>query len=186
MANELDGAATLLHPMSSALSRLLTPANVIAAAVTFIAAAAVAVWSLLPVHRALDYRLGTAVAGASLSPRHVPVGFEGFSGAEPWGRWTDEPQAAIVFGRPLPQRFALSLTGHAFGPNVGAPVEVCAADACRPVVFGGVDGTVTTTFVTHHAARRVVLHVPHPTTPNPMDHRLLGIGLVDVHVAVDK
>lgn len=163
--------------------RMLTPPNIISGAITLTAMVMVAGWAMSPVHRPLEYHLGSSGQGrAVLSPRHVPVLFDGFSAAEPWGRWTDSPTATVTFGRPLARGFTLSMTAHAFGPNAGVPIRVCADDECQAVSLGTDDQLVKATFHTRHRTRRVVIHVPHPTAPGKDDPRLLGIGVVSLGV----
>jgi hypothetical protein len=164
-------------------ARLVTPANAAAWAITLVAAVVVAAWATSPVHRTLQYRLGTAGRGrAELSPNYVPVALSGFAPPEPWGRWTDGPTATVTVGRPLMRAFTLSMTGHAFGPNADAPVRVCAGGECETVEFTGDEAAVEATFHTRRRARRIVIHIPHPTAPGAGDHRLLGIALASIRI----
>ena len=49
----------------------------------------------------------------------------GLSSAEQWGTWSLGGSAMLEFSTPLPNRFAVHLVAHAFGPNVGK-------EFCRP------------------------------------------------------
>ena len=144
---------------------------------------AVAIWALVPLDGSLSYELGSSHQSRSiLSPRHVPLLTSGFAGQQPWGRWTDRPTATLTFGRPFPRHLVLSLTGHAFGPNIDAPVRVCVPGDCETMRLAATDSTVRLTFHAAGAARSVTLHVPHAVSPGNGDPRLLGVGIVSVRV----
>lgn len=121
-----------------------------------------------------------ATGGSRPSVRQ-PVVFDGFGGPEPWGRWTTSPTATLIFGRPLPARFTAVVRGHAFGPNVGAPVRICVGRSCATATFGEAAAEVRVS-LRGHGSRRLTFHVPHPTAPGGGDSRSLGIGLGGVRI----
>lgn len=151
--------------------------NLIALAVTALAAVAITVWSSVPMSGTWEYPLA---GGGRPSLRH-PVSFDGFSGPEPWGRWTTDDRATMTFGRVFPRRFLVVLRGHASAPNVGAPVRVCAGPVCETARFDGVPTEVRLRF-SGGDGRTLTFHIPHPTAPGPGDTRRLGIGLTAVRI----
>lgn len=120
-----------------------------------------------------------AASGRS-SLRH-PVIFSGFSGPEAWGRWTTGEKATLTFGNALPEHFTAVVRAHAFGPNVGAPVRICAGASCGTATFGEAD-TEARVLLRGGGSRRLTFHVPHPTVPGNGDPRALGIGLAVVRI----
>lgn len=165
-----------------AIARAATPHTVTAAAVTALAVLVVAAWANVPV-RSLDYHAGASGRPRTLSaPTAVPILYDGFAAAEPWGRWSDGDTAAVRFGRPLPRDFELTMTARAFGANAGAPVRVCAGSVCEQVRLEERDTTVSAAFSDVGRVRRLVFHIPHPTAPGGADERRLGIGLVSLHI----
>lgn len=164
-----------------AVPRPRTP-NQAAAVVTALAVVAVAAWSARPLDGALHHRLGEGgQERLLLAPMQSPVLYEGFGAAEPWGRWTIGETASITFGRPLSSRVAVTVHGHAFGPNVGQPVRLCLGKECQSAVFTG-ETTAVRVLFEHNSthARRVVIHVPHPTAPGTADTRRLGLGVASI------
>jgi hypothetical protein len=47
------------------------------------------------------------------------AGLEGFYGPEYWGTWSQASRVAITLDRPLAGKVVFSLTGLAYGPNIG-------------------------------------------------------------------
>lgn len=121
-----------------------------------------------------------AAKSGRASLRH-PVIFSGFAGPEAWGRWTTGEKATLTFGNRLPDRFVAVVRAHAFGPNVGAPVRICAGATCATATFGETD-TEARLSLRGHGSRKLTFHVPHPTVPGNGDPRALGIGLAAVRI----
>lgn len=48
----------------------------------------------------------------------------GFSEAESWGRWTIKKRSYIIFNKSLPIKFELTISGYAFGENIGKAVVI--------------------------------------------------------------
>jgi hypothetical protein len=151
--------------------------NRIAVGITLAAALIVLLWSMRPMTGSWEYR--ASAGGTSL--RH-PVTFEGFAEPEPWGRWTTGEKATLTFGRALPARFVAVVRAHAFGPNVGAPVRVCAGASCNTAAFEQSDTEVRLAFRAHGGSRRLTFHIPHPTAPGNDDAQTFGVGLVAVRI----
>lgn len=105
----------------------------------------------------------------------------GFSGAEPWGRWTDGAMARVRLPRRLPGCVSLELDAKAFGPNVGESLRIEAGEAVRELVLGAELETRTVMLCGLARARELRLRVPRPTSPRALglgeDGRQLGIGI---------
>ncbi len=118
-------------------------------------------------------------------PRYV-ARVEGFSGREPWGRWTDGPVARIRFVQPLPPRFTLALDiARVYGPNRDQPVGVRIGDEERTFTAGG-PATVEFAFDLRHPVDTIEFAIPQPASPYSRgesgDRRALGIGLGALHI----
>ncbi|AND71051.1 hypothetical protein ATSB10_35970 [Dyella thiooxydans] len=104
---------------------------------------------------------------------------DGLAGPESGGRWSIGKTVDIELARPLPKAFKLVLRGGAYGPNIGAPIEVMVGDERRTFRFSsepGSDDEVAVDFATPRAHRHIQIIVPEPTVP-PNDIRALGIAL---------
>jgi hypothetical protein len=60
----------------------------------------------------------------SLSAAQPGIALEGFSGLEPFGRWTDGDVARVRFAQPLPRHFTLRFRGHAYAGNPDKSVDI--------------------------------------------------------------
>ena len=122
-----------------------------------------------------------------LSKAQVHVGLKGFSAREPWGRWTEGEEAAVVLAAPLPPRFDLTLDGWGYGPNAGAPVEVRAGDAAATLVLRTSAGSQTLSF-RGATGQSLVFRIPHPSSPRELgagnDRRRLGIAVSRLAIRV--
>jgi hypothetical protein len=105
---------------------------------------------------------------------------EGFSDAEPWGRWTDGPEATIRFRAPLPRRFTLEFTvAHIFPSDGKSSFDVVVGDKRHRVAVPG-PGLVSVDIENLGAARDVQLILPAAASPKSLglsgDERRLGLG----------
>jgi phosphoglycerol transferase len=115
---------------------------------------------------------------------------KGFSGVEPWGRWSDRNlshSVRIDFSSPLPQKFTLVLAAHAYASNAGKPIKV---------LIGSHEYEVTLASMTSEVRLKVDLQgdsvdaisffPPTPVSPNKLgaggDVRKLGIGFVSLRI----
>lgn len=75
------------------------------------------------------------VGSDSVLPDMV-VGISGLSIREPFGRWSDSDEIVILFGKCLPTRkMKVTVSGHAFGPNIGQPFGIFIGDGHAEVMF---------------------------------------------------
>ena len=61
----------------------------------------------------------------------------GLSHAEPWGTWSEGNAIDLEFSLPLPDKFAIHLVAHAFGPNVDKAFLVHVGDSMAKFTLGG-------------------------------------------------
>jgi hypothetical protein len=120
----------------------------------------------------------------------------GLSGPEPWGAWSNDKLVQLQFTAPLPEKFALHLTGHAFAHNIGKAFLVQlegkrAGNASLPVpaktfVLGGTDEERVLSFENPARANTINIIVPQPVSPIELgaasDDRHLGIALAKFRI----
>jgi len=148
-----------------------------------------------------------AAAGVALEPRYEATlaqgidftrpGFpaflrevQGVSAPEAWGRWTDAnlaPSARFRFDRPLPRAFTLELRASGLGPNAYEPVRIRAGAIERAITLGNpaqdsyridfaqVDGDLIEIIPPAPL-------LPRDVSPQNMDPRKLGVGLVSLKI----
>jgi len=116
----------------------------------------------------------------------VILSTEGLSAVEPWGRWTDGDFARIRFKDALPKRFDLSVTGGAYGPNIGKPIKFKVGSRVREVVFASdayeKPQTYHVEFKLDTPSDMLEIFIPFPSKPSSGDQRKLGVGLVDLKI----
>ena len=126
-----------------------------------------------------------------LGSRSLPAAIaaiRGFSGAEPWGRWTEGPLARVDFVVPLPQKFLLRIDVAMATPcNVDKDIRVGAGSAegrFRLRAIGPTTIEVPMRLAT--AATSIELDIPCPTSPRELgwstDARPLGIGIKSITI----
>ncbi|MFC0166884.1 DUF7024 domain-containing protein [Pseudoduganella danionis] len=121
--------------------------------------------------------------------RAILASASGLCDAEHWGSWTQGKQLDLQFTEALPQRLTIQLRGHAYGPNIGAPVVARVGNQERTFRFNAGDSEqdVTLQFDTDGQQRSLHLTIPHPTTPASVsqgnDSRALGLGLINLRIA---
>ena len=113
--------------------------------------------------------------------RHPLVGFEGISGSESWGSWTDGELARIDLPQPLPDRFTLELDiMYVFGPNAGKSFRICAGGQEQSIILKE-PGIYSVAFQDVKDASEIEIFVPAPASPQSLglsdDRRALGVGL---------
>jgi len=123
----------------------------------------------------------------------------GFSGEEPWGRWTDatkSPSAKIKFRVSLPRSFTLVLNAQAFGPNANVPVtiRITTSDPLAKSVEQEIFLKTTTSDHRLDFSIRAIPNAdtieiipPHPTAPHTLnsasdDFRLVGVGVSSIKI----
>lgn len=121
--------------------------------------------------------------------RAILASASGLCDAEHWGSWTQGKQLELQFTQALPQRLTIQLRGHAYGPNIGAPVVARVGKQERTFRFNAGDSEqdVTLQFDTDGQQHSLYLDIPHPTTPASVsqgnDSRALGLGLINLRIA---
>lgn len=122
--------------------------------------------------------------------------FSGLSGEEPWGRWSDAKVVTLQFTRPLPPKFELHITGHAYSHNIGKDFivelqksEFQSTASVSPVQkfsLPGEDSERILRFNNPAGFRTIRITVPHPVSPKELgmsdDNRTVGLGLVKISI----
>ncbi|MDF3197112.1 sugar translocase [Pseudomonas sp. 1912-s] len=115
---------------------------------------------------------------------------KGFSGNEPWGRWSDKnvsDSLRLDFRAPLPDKFTLVLVARAFASNANQPIKVLVGDHKYEVTLNA-DSTEVHLQVDlgGHTADRISFLPPNPVSPQELgvsgDGRKLGIGFTSLRI----
>lgn len=147
---------------------------------------------------AVAITVGAAVAGAAM-PRAFPFGaislaapapgvvLEGFSGAEPFGRWTEGERARLRFEQSLPRRFTVKFRAHAFVGNAdkSCVVRVGGRSASRLMLTPD-DEDYSVAVESPWFASDIEFIVSNPTSPKRLglgdDPRRLGIAFSRIEI----
>lgn len=122
--------------------------------------------------------------------------FRGLSGEEPWGRWSDAKVVTFQFTGPLPPKFELHITGHAYADNIGKDfiVALQESESAHTAPAGPVqkfslpreNAERILRFDNPAGLRTISITVPHPVSPKELggsgDDRTVGLGLVKLAV----
>lgn len=115
----------------------------------------------------------------------------GLSAPEGWGRWSEGDFVELGFTNCLPKgEVQLSVTGHAFGPNVGKPIGFVLGSQEKFAVFDESDNEISLRFMSQDVcADRLVIHIPESKSPQDLglslDPRKLGLGLVRIKIVTE-
>jgi hypothetical protein len=111
------------------------------------------------------------------------IGVAGLSNREQWGRWSDGDEILIVIGKCLSaKKIKFSVTGQAFGPNIGKPVGLFIGSGHADIIFGE-SGSTQDVYIDpgegcHNEFR---FTIPNKTSPAQLgisaDARQLGLKL---------
>ena len=134
-----------------------------------------------------------------LLPIETPIGFDrltlpgivahiaGFSGWEPWGRWTDGKVARIQLARALPSDFTLHIeTAMALPSSVGTDLTIRIGNDERLFQVGSGPTQRDVSFHLNPPASAIEILIPTPRSPAELgmstDARKLGIGLKSITI----
>lgn len=111
----------------------------------------------------------------------------GFSGSEPWGRWTDGEKVVLTFNNPLPKNFALEILVHAaFGPNANKPVKVKIGEREYSFVVSTPDQKISVPVHLSVETKSFEIIPPAPTSPKSLggseDSRRLGLAISKISI----
>jgi hypothetical protein len=111
------------------------------------------------------------------------VKFEGLSGREHWGCWSDGGLVSMKFSQRLPRKFILLLSAEAYAQNTDADIEVkCGWETRTFSLPKAMTISLNFSFVDNEDT--ISFAIPHPTCPTPAgqtgDTRLLGIKFFDM------
>jgi len=128
-----------------------------------------------------------AYGSISLARTQPGVTLEGFSGQEPFGRWTDGDVARLRFNRPLPRRFGLKFRGHAFAGNDDKSVDVRVGGVSRrTLLLTAADADYAVDLESAWLANDIEFVIPHATSPRSLgqseDARRLGVAFSTIEI----
>ena len=120
------------------------------------------------------------------SPKFIKK-INGLAGKEDWGRWSEQPEVALEFTNPLPEKFILEIRAQGFGPNIGKETKLVVGDFSSTVVLKANPETFNIPIANQNPTNLIKLVPPEPTSPNAInpqntDLRQLGIGLISVKI----
>ena len=113
----------------------------------------------------------------------------GLSNVEPWGAWSASDVVIFEFSMPLPEKFNVHLTAHAFGPNIGKEFEAHVGDSTTKFILGAADEEKVITLDNPKRSNILRINVPAPISPKELskglnsDDRNLGIGFIEMKIA---
>jgi hypothetical protein len=120
----------------------------------------------------------------------------GLSGQEEWGAWSEGELVTLQFTVPLPEKFDLHLTGHAFSRNAGKEFVIRLEDpqnktaglpgSSRKFILPETSEERVFRFDNPAKAKAISIVVPYPVSPFELkasgDERRLGIGLEKIRI----
>lgn len=130
-------------------------------------------------------------SGLSTIDFKKPVwGARGLSSPELWGTWSQSDVVVFEFTYPLPGKFNLQLTAHAFGPNVGREIEVHVGTSVTKFKLDSTDEERVLTLNNPERSKEIRINIPNPTSPKALginaDERNLGIGFVEMKIVPEQ
>lgn len=115
-------------------------------------------------------------------------GAKGFSGSEPWGRWSDRNlshSARIDFTSPLPDKFTLVLVAHGFASNANKLTKVLVGNREYEITLPPTSSEIRLQVdLQGNTADSISFFPPNPVSPNQLgmsvDTRKLGVGFISL------
>jgi phosphoglycerol transferase len=111
----------------------------------------------------------------------------GLSSAEPFGRWSSGDVVTLEFCQPLPEKFAVHIIAHAFGPNIGKEFVARVADSGVRFTLGASSEERVLEFSNPKRSNIIKIDIPSPCEPKESglsggDERRLGIGFRELRI----
>jgi phosphoglycerol transferase len=92
----------------------------------------------------------------------------------------------LEFSEPLPERFAVHLVAHAFGPNVGKEFVAHVGDSAVRFTLAASPEERVLEFSNPKRSKIIKINVPSPCSPKELglstDERSLGIGFTELRI----
>lgn len=111
---------------------------------------------------------------------------QGLSSFETRGTWSSSDVVTFEFNAPLPEKFNVHLTAHAFGPNVGKEFVAHVGDSTIKFTLGAADEEKVLEFDNPKRSKILRINVPSPISPKELglngDERNLGIAFVELNI----
>jgi hypothetical protein len=116
----------------------------------------------------------------------VIASVQGLYPAEDWGAWSSGGVVRLEWVAPLPEKFTVHLTAHAFGPNVGKEFVARAGDSAVNFTLKAMPEARVMQFSNPKRSRTIEIDVPSPASQKALglgdDERTLGIGLTELRI----
>jgi hypothetical protein len=112
----------------------------------------------------------------------------GLAAQESWGRWSTTKIVTLHFANCLPKgKLIVGVRGHAFGPNIGRPVNLMIGGIKGSITLGAFDGDVSAIIDNpKDCENKLLLVVPENISPLALgissDNRTLGLGLARLSI----
>ena len=110
----------------------------------------------------------------------------GLSYAEEWGTWSLGNMVTLEFVEPLPAKFKIHLTAHAFGPNIGKEFEAHVGDSSIRFKLSGLPEERVLEFRNPKGLKILKINIPSPVSPKELgisrDDRSLGIAFRSMRI----
>ena len=137
----------------------------------------------------IRYKADSFIFNVAGAPEEVKQ-FSGISRPESWGRWSNAQLAdevKIEYAAPLPEKFDLTITAKAYGPNANHPIPVRVGDSEQTLTLSNEVSTTTLHFDNPTRSHLLTIAPPDPQSTNEgniLGHspRKLGIGMVEIKV----
>jgi len=122
------------------------------------------------------------------SPKFIKK-INGLASKEDWGRWSEQPEVALEFNNPLPEKFILEIRAQGFGPNIGKETKLVVGDFSSTVVLKANPETFHIPIANQNPTNLIKLIPPEPTSPNAInpqntDLRQLGMGIISIKIKI--
>lgn len=106
----------------------------------------------------------------------------GLSGAEPWGRWSDDDTVTLRFKKPLPEVFLLKLRAEASASNLNKAFTFSTgSEQQRLVITMGEMAEYVLCFTRSPGAQRLDITIPSPQA-TATDPRRMGLALSSLRI----
>lgn len=110
----------------------------------------------------------------------------GLSVAETWGTWSSGEVVTLEFLMPLPEKFAIHLVAHAFGPNIGEEFVVHVGEITKSFTLNASREERVIEFINPQRHKIIKFDIPSPVSPKDLglgaEERKLGIAFTKLRI----
>jgi phosphoglycerol transferase len=116
----------------------------------------------------------------------IIVKARGLSSAEAQGTWSSGDIVTLEFSTPLPEKFAIHLVAHAFGPNVEKEFVAHVGVSSKSFTLGASLEERVLEFINLQRSKTIKIDIPSPISPKELgvsgDERIIGIKFVEMRI----